>query len=139
VVPFRMHDAAALAVGFNERINARDLTGLARLMATNHSFIDTAGNAVIGKAACIEAWRGFFDSYPGYRNIFEAVMSRGNRIIMVGHSLCPGFPALEGPALWTAIAAREELTEWRVYEDTPEERRRLGIDDQWFTHATGRS
>jgi len=132
-----MYVATALAVGFNDRINARDLKGLARPMANDHTFIDTAGNAVIGKAACIEAWRGFFDSYPEYRNIFETVLSRGNRVTIVGHTVCPGFPGLEGPALWTAIAAREELTEWRVYEDTPEERSRLGIDDEWFTQAPG--
>lgn len=134
-----MSDAAALAIEFNECINTRDLKALARLMANNHTFIDTAGNAFIGKAACIEAWRGFFDSYPGYRNTFDAVLSRGNRVTIVGHTVCPGFPALEGPALWTAIAAQEELTEWRVYEDTPEERRHLGIDDEWFTHAGGPS
>jgi hypothetical protein len=63
-----------VAVGFNECINARDLTGLARLMANNHTF-DTAGTAVIGKAACTEAWRGFFDSHPEYRNVFEAVLA----------------------------------------------------------------
>ncbi|ALV43593.1 hypothetical protein AU252_22450 [Pseudarthrobacter sulfonivorans] len=130
-----MYDAAALAMGFNECINARDLNGLARLMANNHSFIDTDGNAFIGKAACIEAWRSFFDSFPEYRNIFEAVLARRNSVTVVGHTVCPGFPALEGPALWTAVAAREGLTEWRVYEDKQEERRRLGIDDEWFVHA----
>lgn len=134
-----MFDAAALAVDFNECINARDLKALGRLMAANHAFIDTAGNALIGKAACIEAWNGFFDSYPEYRNIFEAVLSRRDRATIVGHSVCPGFPALEGPALWTAVASQQELTEWRIYDDTPEQRRRLGIDAEWFNHATGPS
>lgn len=130
-----MDDAAALAMGFNECINARDLTGLARLMANDHSFIDTGGNAFIGKRVCIEAWRSFFDSFPGYRNIFEAVLAREDRVTIVGRTVCPGFSALEGPALWTAVAAHEGLTEWRVYEDKPEERRRLGIDDEWFVQA----
>jgi len=130
-----MSDAAALAIEFNECINTRDMNALELLMANDHAFIDTAGNAFIGKAACIEAWSGFFGSYPEYRNIFEAVLSRGDRATIVGHSVCPGFPALEGPALWTAIASQQKLTEWRVYDDTPEERRRLGIDAEWFTHA----
>ncbi|WP_104175660.1 nuclear transport factor 2 family protein [Arthrobacter sp. Y81] len=134
-----MNDAAALAVGFNECINARNLKGMTRLMANNHTFIDTAGTAVIGKAACTEAWRGFFESFPGYRNIFESVLSRGGQVTIVGHTVCPGVPSLAGPALWTAIAVADGLSEWRVYEDTPEERRRLGIDDEWFTHATARS
>jgi ketosteroid isomerase-like protein len=102
-----MNDAATVALGFNECINARDLKGLARLMANNHTFIDTAGTAVVGKAACVEAWRGFFDSYPEYRNVFEAVLARGNRITVVGHTVCPGVFALEGPALWTAIGIED--------------------------------
>ncbi|BAS08780.1 hypothetical protein AHiyo4_22020 [Arthrobacter sp. Hiyo4] len=100
-----MDDAAGVAMGFNECINARDLTGLARLMANDHSFIDTDGNACTGKSVCIEAWRSFFESFPGNRNIFEAVLARGNRVTFVGHTVCPGFSALEGPALWTAFAA----------------------------------
>jgi len=130
-----MNDAAALTMRFNECINARDLEGLTRLMADNHTFIDTAGTAFIGKSACREAWRGFFDSCPEYRNVFEAFVSLGNRITIVGHSVCPGLSALEGPELWTAVVTEEYLAEWRVYKDTPEERRRLGIDDAWFTHA----
>lgn len=134
-----MADAAASAIAFNGCINARDTLGLAQLMANNHSFIDTAGHTIIGKAACIEAWRSFFDAYPEYRNILEAVSSRGTKVTMVGHSVCPGFSALEGAALWTALATPEGLTEWRVYEDTPQERRRLGIDDKWFIHAVAPS
>ena len=134
-----MDDAADSAMAFNGCINARDMLGLAQLMANNHSFIDTAGHAIIGKTACLEAWRSFFDAYPGYRNILEAFSSRGTRVTMVGHSVCPGFSALEGPALWTALAAPEGLTEWRVYEDTPQERHRLGVDDKWFIHAVAPS
>ncbi len=74
-----MRDTAALAIEFNGCINERDLKALSGLMANSHTFIDTAGNAFVGKAACIEAWRGFFDAYPEYRNIFEAVFSRGDR------------------------------------------------------------
>lgn len=38
-----MDVAAALAIRFNERINAGDLEGLARMMSADHTFVDTAG------------------------------------------------------------------------------------------------
>ncbi len=124
-----MDDAAALAIRFNARINARDLEGLARMMSADHTFVDTAGTAIIGKAACVEAWRKFFEAFAGYQNVFEAVSARENEVTIVGHSLCPGHPELDGPALWTAMVAADKVSEWRVYEDTPEMRRRLGVED----------
>lgn len=90
-----MNDAAAIAVRFNERINAGALTGLVQLMANNHTFIDTAGTAVTGKAACTEAWRGFFDSYAGYRNTFEAVL------LAVTGSPSSATPCVRESPLWT--------------------------------------
>lgn len=99
-----MNDPAALAVRFNECINARDVEGLAQLMSANHRFIDTVGTAILGKAACVEAWRGFFDAYPEYQNVFDAVFTSANKVTIVGYSLCPGHPELEGRA--TEGAAR---------------------------------
>lgn len=125
-----MSNAHRLVAVFDACINTRDLEGLARMMSPDHCFIDSAGNAIVGKDACVEAWSVFFRSFPQYRNHFEAVLSRGNTVTMIGYTVCPGFPALEGPALWTADTGEGKLTKWRVYEDTPEERRRLGIDDE---------
>ena len=88
-------DLTAIAVRFNESINSRDVGGLAELMSDDHRFVDSEANAVSGKQACLDAWRGFFD--------------------------------LAGPALWTATIRGETVTEWRVHDDTPENRARLGV------------
>jgi hypothetical protein len=122
-----MTDGAAVAIRFNERISAGDVDGLAQLMSVDHTFIDTAGAAVIGRAACLEAWRRFFEAYPEYRNVFETVSSKGTDITIAGRSYCPGHPELEGPALWTAVVHGDEVVEWRVYEDTPARRHSLGL------------
>ena len=34
---------------------------------------------------------------------------------------------LDGPALWFTKASDDKIVEWRVYEDTPANRRSLGI------------
>ena len=41
----------AVVLAFNAAINRRDLSGLGRLMADGHRFIDTAGNTFAGKPA----------------------------------------------------------------------------------------
>lgn len=104
-----MDDGAAVAIRFNGRISEGDLDGLARLMSEDHTFTDTAGTEVIGRAACLEAWRGFFEAFPGYRNVFEAVSGEGKEIAIAGQSLCPGHPELEGPALWTAVVHGDQV------------------------------
>lgn len=119
-------DAQALTVKFNERINDRDLNGLAALMTDDHTFIDTAGQAICGKSKCLEAWRGFFSSFPDYRNVFASLTVEDDSVVVAGHSICSDI-RLDGPALWVAKVRADKLAEWRVYKDTPANRSTLGI------------
>jgi ketosteroid isomerase-like protein len=119
-------DPRALIVAFNEHINNRNLDGLAILMTDDHTFIDTAGHAIRGKSACLDAWRSFFKSFPDYRNIFDRLVVVDTTVVVVGRSSCSDV-RLDGPALWVATASDDKLAEWRVYEDTPTNRCTLGI------------
>jgi ketosteroid isomerase-like protein len=119
-------DPRALTLTFNEHINNCDLDGLAILMTDDHAFIDTAAHAIRGKAACLEAWRGFFKAFPDYRNVFDSLVVENTTVVVVGRSSCSDV-RLDGPALWVAKASDDKLAEWRVYEDTPTNRRLLGI------------
>ena len=121
-------DSDSVAVRFNECINGRDIDSLAELMSDDHKFIDTAEEVVSGKEGCLRAWRGFFESFPDYRNVFVSVMARGDVVTIVGHSECSE-PGLSGPALWTATVRGDKVAQWRVYDDTPEIRGRLGVHD----------
>src|SRR5215813_1048156 len=87
----------AVALGFNDCINNRDLQGLAALMTDDHTFIDSTNHGVHGKERVVAAWRGFFAAYPDYRNIFERVESRNQLVIIQGRSTCSE-PLLHGPA-----------------------------------------
>jgi ketosteroid isomerase-like protein len=113
-------------VQFNECINRRALEALALLMTEDHVFTDTLGARVNGKAACVDAWRGFFAAFPDYRNMFEQIRARGELAIAVGYSSC-SVEALDGPAIWTALVAGEKVAHWRVYNDTPEVRAELNL------------
>ncbi len=34
------------------------------MTTADHTFVDTADHAIRGKSQCLEAWRGFFTSFP---------------------------------------------------------------------------
>lgn len=115
-----------VATRFNDRINHRDAAGLAALMTDDHRFVDAEGNAVSGKQACLAAWRGFFDSFPDYRNVFTSLTAQADVVAIVGYSECSQ-PGLAGPALWAATVRGVLVAEWRVYDDTSGNRVRLGV------------
>jgi ketosteroid isomerase-like protein len=104
---------AEITIGFNECINRRDLAGLAGLMTEDHTFVDSDGAVVAGKPACVDAWRGFFEMFPDYRNAFDSITASGNTVTVSGRSECPE-AALVGPAQWTAVVRDDHVARWQV-------------------------
>ena len=101
-------------MAFNDAINRADLDGLTALMSNDHLFVDTAGSNVEGKEACTAAWASFFDSFPGYRNVFDSVeYVGGGQVVATGCSVS-SFEELDGPARWRATVAGGLISEWRV-------------------------
>lgn len=90
-------DTMMVALKFNEKINQRDLEGLAELMTDDHTFIDNSGDIDKGKDVMKKGWRNIFKEYPDYRNIFTTVSVKDNVIIMVGYSTCSNERRLNGP------------------------------------------
>jgi ketosteroid isomerase-like protein len=119
-------DAMMVALRFNESINAGDLNGLVALMTPDHRFIDKTGHVEKGRDAMKEGWKRFFAAYPDYRNVFIRVQAEGPLVIMIGYSTCSYGP-LDGAALWSARIREGRVVEWRVYEDTVQNRTRLGL------------
>ena len=123
----RSTHARDVAGEFNNAISSRDLSRLGELMTEDHRLITGTGDPVIGKEACISAWRQFFEVLPDYRNVFERVWSVGEVVRMRGRSVCTD-ERLNGPAIWKAVVEGPRISEWHVDEDTREGRRRLGHD-----------
>jgi ketosteroid isomerase-like protein len=120
-------DQKTIVLEFNECINRRDVDGLARLMTNDHVFIDSSGQAQKGKELMRRQWQGFFDHFPDYKNHFSTVELRGSDVFVVGRSTC-SFGPLNGPALWTAKIREGLVAEWRVYDDTAENRKLLNLN-----------
>jgi ketosteroid isomerase-like protein len=123
-----LQSKSATILQFNIFINTLDLEGLTSLMTNDHTFIDSENDVHEGKEIMSEGWRTFFQSYPGYRNIFERVEMKNGTVLMIGYSICPNESLLDGPALWSAKVCDGLVAEWRVYLDTHENRISLGIE-----------
>ncbi|WP_228386541.1 nuclear transport factor 2 family protein [Ornithinicoccus halotolerans] len=121
------HDPWHVVQQFNDCITAGDADGLAQLMTADHAFIDSAGTAWRGRQACAQTWSGFFAAFPGYRNVFTMAETRSESVVVRGYSVCSAEPALDGPAIWTAVVRGGKVAEWHVHEDTAEVRARLGL------------
>jgi ketosteroid isomerase-like protein len=96
-------------------------------MTDDHTFIDTEENVLSGREDVLSAWRGFFEAFPDYRNVWTDLTVKGEMLIAVGHSTCATEPELDGPAIWTATVRTDGVSLWRVYTDTPENRIQLGL------------
>jgi ketosteroid isomerase-like protein len=116
----------AVVEEFNSRIGASDLVGLTEMMTEDHEFVDRSGFAVSGRDEVADAWRRFFAAFPGYRNHFALGLTRGAMVCVAGESVCSD-PRLAGPALWSAEIRGGLVAKWCVYDDTAENRNRLGL------------
>ncbi len=124
-----MKDSELISVTlrFNERINARDLTGLEEMMTDDHVFIDIPGEVHEGRSVMVSGWFDFFKTYHDYRNNFTHIEVKDGLVIVVGFSEC-SYASLDGPAIWTAKIRDGLVADWRVYDDTTEVRKKLRID-----------
>jgi ketosteroid isomerase-like protein len=111
---------------FNDCINNRDLAGLSSLMPENHTFIDRAGTVVRGKDKMTRGWKDFFESFPDYKNTFERIEVRGGLVVVRGFAVWKkgGDPDC---VIWTAVVDNGLVAEWRIYEDTEDNRKKYGF------------
>jgi len=119
-------DPKIIALQFNEFINQQNIPGLTCLMTEDHRLIDRAGTVVNGKGKTTEAWVRFFEFFPEYRNTFTRVESNGNLFIMYGYAT---WKKGEAPdyAIWTARIEDDLVAEWRIYEDSLENKEKFNI------------
>jgi ketosteroid isomerase-like protein len=111
---------------FNDHINSHDIDALAAAMTERHTFVDSIGRVVAGREKCLAAWQGFFAAFSDYRNVFEHIEVRGPDAVIAGRSVCSD-ARLNGPALWRAQVEDGRVAWWQVFDDTTENRDKLGI------------
>ena len=117
-------DTKLIALLFNECINKKDLDGLSSLMTEDHTFIDRDGNVLSSKANMIEAWKSFFETFPDYKNTFNIIESRNNKVLITGFAYWSEENSFD-PSIWIAVIENDMVKEWHLYYDTEENRNKL--------------
>jgi ketosteroid isomerase-like protein len=117
-------DPKLIVIQFNKYINIQDVEKLSELMAPDYTFIDSSGEIQVGKDRNVKNWIEFFNLFPDYINHFSKIESKGNEVLVIGHSTCSD-DRLNGSAIWKVKVEKDLVTEWRVYLDTPENRKVL--------------
>ena len=119
-------DPKLIALLFNECINNRDIQGLTQLMTEDYILILRDGQVVAGKDANVKSWTQFFEMCPVYKNTFDRIESRANQVIILGHAYWNEKQPYD-PGIWTARIEGDRVAEWRLYDDTANNRADLGL------------
>jgi len=99
---------------FNDAINSQSLSSLGALMTNDHTFVDSAGNTVVGKGKSLASWRDFFEKYKDYKNYFEQITENQGVVTAKGKSTCL-IDELNGPATWTVTVRDGKVAKWEVH------------------------
>jgi len=116
----------SIVVAFNNYINNQDINRLSDLMTENHTFIDRDGKPHGPKSHMVKGWKGFFKMFPVYRNTFDKIEAIDNLVSVLGFAYWSEKEPYD-PVIWTAIIEDNLISEWRIYEDTPENRKKFNL------------
>jgi ketosteroid isomerase-like protein len=123
----------AVVLSFIDRVNHGDVEGLGRLMTEDHTLEVLDETPLRGRAANVQAWRGYVTSFPAYVIYPRRISEPAGRVAVLGHTTgshlgLPDEQERELTLIWVATVAGGRVSGWRLLEDTAELRRDLGLD-----------
>jgi hypothetical protein len=112
---------------FNDCINNQDIDGLAALMSEDHVFVDRDGSSHGPKSHMVKGWKHFFEMFPLYKNTFTEIKAKENHVFVLGYAYWSEKEPYD-PVIWTAKRENNLIAEWRIYEDSAENRKKFSFD-----------
>jgi uncharacterized protein (TIGR02246 family) len=114
-----------VARAFVDRINTRDVDGLAALMTDDHRFIDSLGQVIAGRDTMRAGWSMYFRMVPDYTLEPAEWFTDGDVVVLTGTAGGSYSPDGGGgpdrrwrtPAACRAVVRGDRVAEWRVYAD----------------------
>ncbi len=122
----------AAVIGFIDRINRGDITGLGRLMTEDHELRVFDELPLTGRTPNISGWQGYADAYPDYVIHPHQITDHNTRVAVLGHTSGShlGLPDAEERAhtlIWLAEVTHGALRLWQLVPDTPANRETYGL------------
>ncbi len=95
-------------------------------MTEDHVFVDRENNTTRSKKAMLASWIRFFEMVPHYKNTFDRIQSKGDTAVILGSAYWSE-ENQHDPVIWTATVRDDLIAEWRIYDDTKENREKFGL------------
>ena len=115
-----------IVLDFIESINSANIDRLYDLMSTDHEFIDSRGNSMVGDDYMKKAWTAYFDLFPDYKIEITDTFQNDSIIVLLGYA-SGTYKATNNnlennnhwkiPASWKAIVVDKKIKLWQVYAD----------------------
>ena len=121
-----IRDPKTIVAEFNDCINDQNIEGLSNLMSEDHVFIDRDGKSYGPKSYMVEGWKEFFHMFPEYKNTFEKIKAFDNHVYVLGFAYWSEKEPYD-PVIWSALIEGNLIIEWRIYVDTPENRKKFNL------------
>lgn len=113
-----------IAQWFVDGINAHDADRLCGLMTDDHRFVDAHGQVLAGTGTLRLAWSAYFEWFPDYRVVWDAVLVEGQTVLAAGtaggtwKASADPRDRWELPAAWRVVVRGDRVAEWQVFCDT---------------------
>jgi ketosteroid isomerase-like protein len=122
----------AAVVSFIDAINRADIGRLDDLITDDHRLVVFDESPLEGRAANVEAWRGYFTSFPSYIIAPHQVVERDGEVAVMGHTTgshlgLPDDVEKQVLLIWRARVVGGKLRYWRLLDDTPANRESSGL------------
>lgn len=118
---------------FIECINKGNLSSLEAMLTQDHTFIDGSGEVHAGRSLMVEGWRSYLHDFPDYLIHVCELFLQAPRVIVVGrttgsHTGQPRAEEILETLIWEAEISGNQVKRWKIFDDTPVVRKRLGAD-----------
>jgi len=113
---------------FIAAINRKDLSELSRLMAEDHTFVDSLGTIQSGRDNMMVGWQEYFHMFPDYELQVDQILQDRDLVAVFGSAsgtynrqrgLVPE-NRIEMPAAWKVVVENGKIRLWQVYADWTE-------------------
>lgn len=125
----------AVVIGFIDAINRGDIRRLGSLTALHHTLQVLAGPPLTDWEEIWDAWTSHTSTCPDYVIYPARIIDDGDTVVVIGSTTGSKFGLSDEEerrrtVIWKAQVHDGLLTLWQVIDDTPDQRKRLGLADQ---------